>query len=107
MMLFAVAVDHRVKIEESERKDKNLDFASELRNLWNINVTVITIVAGVLGMIPKRLVRGMEEFDIGGQAETIQTTENSPEDPRRLAVDQTPVKNHQLTLERKNLQEIR
>ena len=28
-MDFAVPADHRVKIEESEKKDKNLEFATE------------------------------------------------------------------------------
>ena len=36
-------------------------------------VTVIPIVIGELGTIPKGLVRGMEELEIGGRAETIRT----------------------------------
>ena len=37
-------------------------------------VTVIPIVISALGTIPKGLVRELEELEIGGRAETIQTT---------------------------------
>ena len=37
-------------------------------------VTVIPTVIGVLEMIPKCLVRELEELEIRGRAETIQTT---------------------------------
>ena len=40
-----------------------------------MKVNVIPIVTCALGMIPKGLVRGMEEVEIIGRAETIQTTE--------------------------------
>ena len=36
--------------------------------------TIITVVIGALRTIPKGFVRGLEELDIGGWAETIQTT---------------------------------
>ena len=39
-----------------------------------MKVTVIPIVIGALGTIPKGLVKGLEGLEIGGQAETIQTT---------------------------------
>ena len=38
-----------------------------------MRVTVILIVIGALGMIPKGLVRGLEELEIGGKIKTIQT----------------------------------
>ena len=75
-----------------------------------MKATVIPIVIGVLGTIPKGLVRELEEMEIGGRAKTIQTTallkigqniEKSPGDLRRLAVTQAPVREHQLTLMRK------
>ena len=55
----------------------------------------------------KELLQGLENLEITGRAETIQTTAllgstrvstKSPGDFRRLAVTQIPVKNHQLTL---------
>ena len=39
-----------------------------------MKVTVIPIVIGALGTIPKRLVRELEELEIKEQVETIQTT---------------------------------
>ena len=37
---FAVPADHRVKMKENEKIDKYLDFARELKNLWNMRVKV-------------------------------------------------------------------
>ena len=37
-----------------------------------MKVTVIPIIAGVLRMLLKSLVRGLEELEIEGRAETIQ-----------------------------------
>ena len=39
-----------------------------------MKVTVIPILIGTLGIIPKGLVKGLEDLEIGGQVETIQTT---------------------------------
>ena len=65
---------------------------------------VILIVIGALGTIPKGLVHGLENLKIRGQVETIsvikidQNTEKFLEDFKKLAVTQTSVRNHQLTL---------
>ena len=64
--------------------------------LWNMKVTIIPIVIGALGTVPQGLIRGLEELEVEGLAETIQTikidqnTEESSEDLTRLAVTQTP-----------------
>ena len=50
-MDFAVSADHRVKLKESEKKDKYLDLAKELKNRWNMKVTIIPIVIGALGTV--------------------------------------------------------
>ena len=34
----------------------------------------VTVIVGALETIPKRLVKGLEDFEIRGQIETIQTT---------------------------------
>ena len=47
-MTFAVPADHRVKLKVSEKKDKYLDLARQLKNLWNMKVTIILIVTGPL-----------------------------------------------------------
>ena len=49
---FAVPADHRVKMKESEKINKYLDLARELRTLWNMRVKVVPIVIGALGTIP-------------------------------------------------------
>ena len=45
--------DHRVKLKENEKKDKYLDLARELKNLWNMKVTIIPVVIGALGTVIK------------------------------------------------------
>ena len=79
---------------------KFVDLAKELKKLWNIRVMMILIVIGALGTVTgglgnKRTSGDHQDYSI---VEIGQNTEKSPEDLRRLAVIQTPVKNHQQTL---------
>ena len=71
---FTVPSDHKIKLKECEKKDKYIDFASELKKLWNMKVTIISIVIGTLGTVTKGLIKGMEDLEAGGRVETIQTT---------------------------------
>ena len=83
-----------------------LDIARELKKLWNMQVTIIPIVIGAFGTVTRGLLKGLEDMEVGGRVETIQTTAllrtarilRCPGDLRRLTVTQTPVKNHRLTL---------
>ena len=61
-MDFAVPADHRVKLKESEKKDKYLDFTWELKKLWK--VTFIPIIIGALGTVTEGLVQGLEDLEI-------------------------------------------
>ena len=70
-MDFAAPVDHRVKLKESEKNDKYLDLGRELKKLWNMKVTVIRIVIGVLGIVTEGLLKGQEDLEIRGRVETI------------------------------------
>ena len=72
---FAVLADHRVKIKESDMRDKNLDVDRELWKLWNMQVAVIPTVIGALGIFFHDLEKRLKELKIGGQTETIQTTD--------------------------------
>ena len=54
---FAIRADHREKIKENEKRGKYLYLARELKKLQNMQVMVISIVIGVLIMIPKDLVK--------------------------------------------------
>ena len=54
-MDFAVSANHRVKLKESEKRDKDLDVARELKKkLWNM-MTLIPIVIGTLSTITNRI----------------------------------------------------
>ena len=65
-----------------------------------MKVTIIPIVIGAFDTITKGLRKGLEDLEVGGRVETIQTTallktqnnEKIPGDLRRFAVTQTPVK---------------
>ena len=71
---FAVPADHRIKLKECEMKDKYLDLARELKKLWNMKVTIIPIVIGAFGTVTKGLLKRLEDLEVGGRVETIQTT---------------------------------
>ena len=70
----AVPTDHSVKIKENEKRNKYLDLAREQKKLCNIEVTVIAIIIGGFGTIPKGFVNGLDEIEIGGRAKTTQIT---------------------------------
>ena len=72
---FALPADHRIKVKECEKKDKYLDLARELKKKqWNMQVTIIPIVTGAFGTVTKGLLKGLEDLEVGGRVETIQTT---------------------------------
>ena len=54
--------------------DKYLDLARELKKLWNMRVKVIPIVVCALGTVPIKLEKRLEDLEIRGRIETIQTT---------------------------------
>ena len=94
-MDFVVPADHRLKLKESEKKDKYLDLAWELKKLQNTKATVTSIVIGALSKVSKGLIQGLKDFEIKGRVETIQTTvflkigqniKKSPGDLRRLVL---------------------
>ena len=60
---FAVPVDHRINLKESEKKDKYLDLARELKKLWNMKVTIVPIGIGALSTITKGLLKGLEDLE--------------------------------------------
>ena len=70
---FAVPADHRLKLKECEKKVKYLDLAREVKKLWNMKVTIIPIVIGAFGTVTKWLLKGLEDLEVGGRVETIQT----------------------------------
>ena len=71
---FAVPADYRINLKECEKKDKYLDFARELKKLWNMKMTIVPIVIGAFGTITKGLLKGLEDLEVGEQVKTIQMT---------------------------------
>ena len=71
---FAVLADHRIKLKECEKKDKDHGLARVLKKLWNMQVTIIPIVIGPFGRVTKGLLKGLKELEVGGWLETIQPT---------------------------------
>ena len=97
---FAVPADHIINLKECEKKDKYVNLARELKKLWNMKVTIILIVIGAFGTVTIGLLKGLGVLEVGERIEIIQiengqNTEKSPADLRRLAVTQSPVKDHQ------------
>ena len=70
----ATLVDLRVKLKENEKKDKYIDLARELKKLRNMKVMFIEIASGAFGTVTKGLLKGLDDLEIRGRAETIQTT---------------------------------
>ena len=72
-MNFSIPAKHRVKLKESEKKDKYFDLAKELKKkLWNMKVTIILIVIDAFGTVTKGLI--LEDLEITRRVETFQTT---------------------------------
>ena len=40
---FTVPADHRIKLKKCEKKDKYLDLAWELKKLWNMKVSIVSM----------------------------------------------------------------
>ena len=55
-------------------KDKYLNLAMELKKQWNMMVTIIPIVIGAFVKVTKGLLKGLEDLEVGGRVEAIQTT---------------------------------
>ena len=113
-MDFAVPADHRIKVKESEKKDKSLDLARELKKKkktmdyegdnytnhdWCFWYSHQRIIKGTRGLRNKRTSGDHPNYSI------IENGRNTG-DLRRLAVTQTPVKDHQLKLMGKTLKKL-
>ena len=60
-MDFAVTVNHRVKEKETEKIKKGINFARELKKLYNMKVTITPILLDVPGTVPEVFVKRLEE----------------------------------------------
>ena len=92
---------------ENQRKRKareEVELCQRIKKNMEHEVIVIPIVTGALGTVTKGLIKGLEYKRTRGDHVNYsiikigQIAEKSPGDLKRLAVTQTPVKNHQQTL---------
>ena len=45
-----------------------------MKKLWNMKVTILPIVIGAFSTVTKGLLKDLEDLEVGGRVETIQTT---------------------------------
>ena len=72
--------------DSSERPSANADVKNSkgvkiimmkiiiIKKLWNMKVTIIPVVIGALGSVTKGLVQRLEDLEMTGRMETVQTT---------------------------------
>ena len=70
---FAVPADHRIKLKECEKKDKYLDLARELKKK-NYGTWRWRLYQSWFGIVTKGLLKWLDDLEVGGRVETIQTT---------------------------------
>ena len=73
---FHFSAYHGVRLKEKEKKFKCLDLVKELKKKTqgNMKVMFIPIVNGSLDTVTKGLLKGLEDLEITGRVEAIQTT---------------------------------
>ena len=110
---FAVPADHRAKIKENEMIDKYLDFVKGLKKVCHVRVTVIPIVVGALGTVPKekeiRTIIYQKKNRNHSEDKIVEigwNTEKCPGDLKSLVITKIPGKSHQLTLVWKTRSEL-
>ena len=105
-MDFAVSVDHWVKMKKRQKIYNYSDLSRERKKKDIMKVTVILIVVGAPGTIPKAQKGDWRNWKSENNRDNIDyiiieigwITQKSPDDLRKLAVTQTPVKIYQLKL---------
>ena len=98
---FAIPADHRVKLKESEKRDKYLDHSSELKKKEHERDSA-TSCKWCSRYSHQKIGIGTGKLGNKEQAETIQTTvlfiSTKHEEEFSKLVTQIPVKNNQVTL---------
>ena len=61
-------------MRNNNNNNKYLDLAKELKEQWNMKVTVVLIVIDALDKVMKVLEKGLEDLEIRGRVKTIETT---------------------------------
>ena len=55
---------HPVRVQSKTNIDQYMSLVGELKKIWNMKVTVITIVIGAIGTVTKGMVNKLEELEI-------------------------------------------
>ena len=72
---FAVPTDHREKLKKAKKRISTKILQRDWKKkLWNMKVTIIPSVIGVLDTVTKGLVQELEDLETKGRVETIKTT---------------------------------
>ena len=61
---FAVPGHSRIEEKEKEKIEKYEDLRRELQEIWNVRVTIIPLVVGFLGAIPKQFGKRLKEIGV-------------------------------------------
>ena len=64
IFIFAIPFETRVVDMEVEKIEKYLDLSRELKKMWNMKVTVVSLVVGALVNPAKSLEKRLETIDI-------------------------------------------
>ena len=70
----AVPADQRVEISQQTKTESYQDLKRELQKLWNLKTSIVPIVIGALGTIPKSLEKHVSELNVEVIISQIQTT---------------------------------
>ena len=100
---FAIPADHGIKIKGSKNLNEYLDFARELKMLWDIKVTVMRLIVGTFRTILTNMEKRLREMKIrniwDSRPQYYSDTEKSLGMlMRRFAVTQTSGENYLLPL---------
>ena len=69
----AVPADQRVEISQQTKTESYQDLKRELQKLWNLKTSIVPIVIGALGTIPKSLEKHLNELNANVNISQMQT----------------------------------
>ena len=71
---FAVPADHQIEISHQRKIESYRDLKRELQKLWSLKISIVPIVIGALGTIPKSLEKHLNELNVEVNISQWQTT---------------------------------
>ena len=69
----AVPADQRVEISQQTKTESYQDLKRELQKLWNLKTSIVPIVIGALGTIPRSLEKHLNELNAKVNISQMQT----------------------------------